>query len=247
MTFWLFFFTVVAWLAILAMNYAMFICLIPRLAITIAGLGLALSKFMILNISWANFLVTYGLPICVVLLILIPRLAKSFGRLPRLGRATTVVSSLTLVFMAAIVAVDGRYLVMQWPAVEKWGEEISYESSALKGLNATRSVIVAEYRYRELHPKVGFTCDLDSLELLGGPAKGDQPIPWTNRPNTRIIDIYTLSLGACQDQPVAKYKVSATPDPAYKEAAYCSDGSGAMYSAADGRSETCLTARTPLR
>jgi len=251
-TFWLSLFTVVAWLAIVAMNYA-FMQLISLLALICAGVGVDLPQIMLWKFSWAHILATFGLPICVVLLILVPRLVRSFGRFSRLGRATTVFSSLALVFMAAIGAADGHYLVSFGSRIEELMQQIDVEHENLRAQYSIRSVIIAEYRYREMHPKVGFTCDLASLEPLGGPANGSNPYTpaKANKPNTLGIGIFTLSLRACQGTPVTKYEVSAVMDPSYgtmyeKAAAFCSDGSGALYSAADGKSETCLNARTPV-
>ncbi|MDR3678272.1 MAG: hypothetical protein P4N24_22520 [Acidobacteriota bacterium] len=165
-----------------------------------------------------------------------------------------VFASLVLLSMATILVVDGRSLFSYWPMIEEGIQQIMNEGSDLRGRDATRSVIIAEYRYRELHPKLGFTCDLESLEPLGGPAKGDNPYVHAkaNQHNIITIDIFTLSLRACQGVPVTKYEVSTVPDPTFgtelkKAVAYCSDGSGSLYSAADGKSETCMSSRTPSR
>jgi hypothetical protein len=250
MTFWLALFNVVAWLAIVAMNYALFICIVPGLAIALAVFAMDLPRLLRLNIAWANILQTYGLPIIIVVCFLGTRLFRAFGRFPRWGRAMSVLSMLALVCMAAIATLDSRYLRSFGSTLAEGFLHTQAVAADLQALNATRSVIIAEYRYRELHPKAGFTCDFGFLEPLGGPAEAAE---LHGRPelNKRTAGVHTLSLNACQGMPVANYLVSAVPDPSFgawfkNAVAYCSDGSGALYSAADGKSETCLTARTPI-
>jgi hypothetical protein len=205
MTFWLTLFTVVAWLTIVAICYALFMCLVPVLAIICAHLGADLSRIVLLNISWSNILSTYGISLSVVVLILGFRLIRSFGRFPRLGRAITAFSSLALVFVAMLVVADSRYLMSFGSGLAEVIDRIIYKRSEWKALNSTRRVIIAEYRYRELHPKVGFTCDLDSLESLGGPAKSNQPYPKANQPigaaraSMNFILIGKSSRGAASD------------------------------------------------
>lgn len=247
-TFWLTLFNVVAWLVIVATNCG-FAALIPFLATFCAGFGVYLPRIMLLNVFWSNFLWTYGVLLVVVALILVGPLVRSFGRSPRLGRVMTGFSCLALVIMATIVVADGRFLHSFCLGLEEGFGQIEVRRAELSARDSTRSVIIAEYRYRDLHPKVGFTCDLESLETVGGPRKARTAGQTPRESNTVSIDVYKLSLRGCPRAPVTKYEVAAVPDRSFgglyeKAAAYCSDGSGALYSAADGKSETCLTART---
>jgi hypothetical protein len=133
-----------------------------------------------------------------------------------------------------------------WSIALDKNEQVYYLGADLRARDATLRVINAEYRFRDLHAAEGFSCDLKSLKSLGGPSNDDQPFWKPRKPNTIFVDFYTLSLGACQGQPVTKYEISTFPDPAVqngKIAAYCSDGSGTLYFSTDGKSETCLAGR----
>jgi hypothetical protein len=250
MTFWLTLFNVVAWSAIVATNYAIFICLVPVLADMFAGSGSDISQTSLLSqFPWSNVLWSYGVLILPFLAISAFGLAISCGRSPKLGRAMAVLSCLGLVFMAMIVVADCRYLRSIWPSVTESMEQMSAQRAESRALDSTRRVIIAEFRYRELHAKIGFTCDLEPLVSLGGPEISDRHDRKANEWYTMTTDFYTVSLRACKGQPVTEYEVSTAPNPGIvytKLIAYCSDGSGALYSAADGKSQTCLTARTPL-
>ncbi len=62
------------------------------------------------------------------------------------------------------------------------------------------------------------------------------------------IGIYKLSLRARAGNPATQYELTTVPDAAFgtdfsKAAAYCSDGSGEVFFAADGKAEPCLRAR----
>jgi hypothetical protein len=153
------------------------------------------------------------------------------------------------------IAADSLYLtVFQariMDGVEQVSEEESRQTAKLQALNAIRSVVVAEYRFRDSHPKVGFTCDFDALRPLGGPAKNTDYTPQRAAQsfNSIAVDVSTLTLRACQGVPVSSYEVSAVTNPDYgglyeKAPAYCSDGSGALFIAKDGKAETCLTSRS---
>jgi hypothetical protein len=249
MTMWLTLFASVTWLALAEINYAFFRCIFPIIATAFAGLGVELSQFTQVQITWSNFLGTYALAILLLAAFLVPRLARRHGWNRRLWKPMAVVGSVGLISVATIMVSDGRYLASLWPKIGELMVRWNAESSESRGRECIRRVIIAEYRYRELHPKVGFACERASFDPLGGPVRCEQPSWAPKKPNVLSIDIYTLSIGNCQGQPVITYGVSAVPDPsAYgsKAAAYCSDGSGALYFATDGRSETCLAARKPF-
>jgi hypothetical protein len=255
-TFWLVLITVVAWLAIVAMTYSIFICLLPAVARSCAQLDVFLPQMMRLNLSWANSLETYGIPILLAIVIHVSRMAKAFPRRPRLARGATLISGASLIMISVIVMADGHYL--KWfgaKVLEPRSWEIAQQNDLwladLSGKNATRSVIIAEYRYKDLHPNMGFTCDFKALKSLGGPSAETSTFALADarKGDTVSVDIFVLSLSSCQGMPVTKYKVSTVPDPSFgtmfqKAAAYCSDGSGILYSAEDGKSETCQSAHT---
>jgi hypothetical protein len=252
MTFWLALLNGVAWLAILATNYALIAHLLPVMGSIGARLDNEISPMMRLQLSWAHILRQYGLLTGVIispLLVLLVRRQSKAGKLRRLVRRMAGWGCAGLVIMMIALVVNSHSLLSLWGGVDAWMEQTSNEGAESRALDSTRRVIIAEYRYRELHPDQGYTCDLDSLAALGGPAKGTLPNWKATEPSTISMDLYTLSLRSCQGQPVARYEVAAIPETeqSYKRIpAYCSDGSGALYLAADGKSETCLAARKPV-
>jgi hypothetical protein len=247
-TSWLIIFTVAVWLAILAMNYAVFVNLFPALMTLYASADAEIPRVIFWQISWANRAELYGLLVLPILWISVFGLASRSGRFPNLGGAIAVFTCLGLVFMVIVTVADCRHLLSIAPSVNDFIERITNQDAELRALDSTRRVIIAEFRYQALHPKTGFTCDLGSLVSLGGPVISNHADREANQPDT-ISDVYKLSLRSCQGQPVTRYEVSAAFDPSFgqrKVVAYCSDESGVVYSSADGKSETCLTARTPL-
>jgi hypothetical protein len=254
LTFWLQVITVVAWLAIGAINYVVFVKFMPILAMLWVGLPVVIPPLARLNLLWSNLVSTWGILIGILLLAIIPPATRAFGRLPRFGRAMTAISLVLFVSVTAIIAAAGGY----WGSLDLEGKlmnsmnQTDLQSTDLQARNSARSLMIAEYRYRDLHPKVGFTCDLESLAPLGGPVGSETPDRRPKEPNTVRINIYKLALRGCQGTPVTKYEVSMVRDPEYgtlyeKAPAYCFDGSGVLFSAADGKSETCLTARQPVQ
>ena len=251
-TFWLALITAVAWLVIVAMNYVLVWCLDP-LATFCAHLGADIPPVMLWNFSWSNTVQTYGVLILVVLVAGLPRLIKSFGRYPRMGQGVAIFSIISLVLIAITAVADSRSIQSLGGDLDKLMNQEDVERSEMHGRDAVRRVIVAEYRYRELHPKIGFTCNFQLLETLGVPSKNDFVYSDKRRstPDKIGYDIYTLSLRECHGMPATKYELSAVRDPSFgslfeKAVAFCSDGSGELFSSADGKAETCLSARTPL-
>jgi hypothetical protein len=254
LTFWLQVFTVAAWLAIVAISYAVFVIFIPILGMLWASIPVAIPPLARLNLFWSNLVSTLGIPLGILLLIIIPRAVRAFGRSPRFAKAMTTISLVLFVSLTAITVADGRYLesLDVGGMITNLVQQIDLQSVDLQARNSARNLMVAEYRYRDSHPKVGFTCDLESLVPLGGPVRSETHDRRPSEPNTVEIEIYKLSLRGCQGTPVTKYEVSMVRDPAYgtsyeKAPAYCFDGSGVLFSAADGKSETCLTAREPVQ
>jgi hypothetical protein len=73
-----------------------------------------------------------------------------------------------------------------------------------------------------------------------------------NRAGVVTDDIYKLSLHSCQGVPVTKYELDTVrdtpPGTMYDKApAYCTDGSGVIFSAKDGKAQTCIAGRTPVQ
>lgn len=256
LTLWLTLFAAVVWLAAVEANYGFFSGTLPFIAGTFFAVGAwEAPQFILWQLSWSNFLASWALPIIFLVVTLSPlfvrRLVGSYGWTERLRRPMAVIGALVLIFASTVLVADGRYLISLWPKVEAAGEQQGIEEFEARAQDAMRKVIIAEYRHRELNPQMGFTCDVNLLEPLGAPPKTDSPYRTVPKERgTVLVGVYTLSLKACQGQPVAKYELSAVPDPASypgKAAAYCSDGSGALYFSADGKSETCLADRKPVQ
>jgi hypothetical protein len=247
---WLTLFNVVAWVAIVPMTYAVFSRLVPALECILAGLQSDISLAWRLVLESSNIISVFWLPMFVVLAGPVLGLAIATSQFPKLGRALVLIGCLGLISMTTLVFADCHYLLSVARTLGERIGPINDKATELNALDSTHRVIVAEFRYRELHPKTGFTCDLESLESLGGPAISGHPNQKANESHLVISDYYLLSLGTCNGQPVTKYEVAAVPRfGGYDRvlSAYCSDGSGAVYSSADGKGETCLTARAPLR
>lgn len=120
----------------------------------------------------------------------------------------------------------------------------SLESTAASNL---RIVNTAEISYAATFPDRGFTCKLAEL----GPA--DQPSPQ----HAMLIDEslasgqkngYLLSIGGCDARPASVYHATAIP--ANRESgmrAFCTDESGVVRYASDGKATTCISNGIPLQ
>jgi len=123
----------------------------------------------------------------------------------------------------------------------------SLESSAASNL---RTLGVAEVTYLASYPERGYTCKLSEL---GGTLAHRQPSPQ----NAMFIDDvlasgkksgYVYSISGCDIPPVSRFHITAVPaDPESGMRAFCSDESGKVRYAADGKAATCLSAGLPLQ
>jgi hypothetical protein len=121
----------------------------------------------------------------------------------------------------------------------------AFESAAASNL---RTVNTAEISYAASFPDRGFTCKLGEL---GGAA--DQPSPQ----HALLIDeslasgqknSYILSIGGCDARPASRYHATAVP--ANRESgmrAFCTDESGVVRYAADGKATSCMSNGIPLQ
>ena len=253
LTFWLQLFTIVAWLAIGAINYVVFVKFMPILVNLWAALTVEMPLVARLSFSLYALVSTLGIPLGILILVIIPRAIRAFGRSPRFATAMTTISLVLLLSFTTIIVADGWYFgsLDLGREVMNLVNHADLQSVDLQARNSARNFMIAEYRYRDLYPKVGFTCDLEFLVPLGGPVRSETDRR-VNEPNTVRIETYKLTLRGCQGTPVTKYEVAMVRDPEsgtlYEKApAYCFDGSGVLFSAADGKSETCLTAREPVQ
>lgn len=246
--FWLTIFSAAAWLAVGAIFYEIFARLLPVTATLFASAGFPLSRGFRILILVSNFVHLAGPLLILVAIVILFLVLYGLGS-PKLGRVLAVVACLMLVSTAAFLVVNSHYLysVVGYVQAASWAE--SNQVSELEALDLTHRTIAAEFRYRELHPKEGFTCQWDSLEPLGGPPlKGSVSQKYFN--GSLESGDYLFSLSHCSRKPVSKYQLAAAPAPdagyGVKVDAYCSDGSGMVYWSADGKAGSCLKARTPI-
>jgi type IV pilus assembly protein PilA len=121
------------------------------------------------------------------------------------------------------------------------------ESSAAGSL---RTLNTAEISYAASFPERGFTCQLSEL---GGFSLGREPQP----EHALLIDDtlasgkksgYVFSIRGCDARPGSKYQATAVPsDPESGMKAFCSDESGVLHYAVNGKAATCLRAGVPLQ
>ena len=99
----------------------------------------------------------------------------------------------------------------------------------------------AENQYRSSHPDLGFTC---SLSQLAAASKEGQGIPIDDELGAGKKNGYVFALTGCDSM---HFKVAAEPAVAGGgQRAFCSDESGVIKVAKNGKATTCLTSGEPL-
>ena len=114
------------------------------------------------------------------------------------------------------------------------------ETSAI---DAVRSVVAAEATYRETHPEIGFTCDLNELKST---EKIDSSVA-TGTKNGYSFSLENCSLGDAGTD-VQKYEVVASPTRRNQTGRriFCSDQSAVVKAYSGGSAEECLSKGQPL-
>ncbi|HWZ81823.1 MAG TPA: hypothetical protein VNW47_04325 [Terriglobales bacterium] len=122
-----------------------------------------------------------------------------------------------------------------------------FEASAI---GAVQAINTAEISYSASFPERGYAC---KLAKLGGSATSQEPDP----EHAMLIDDtmasgrrdgYYFSLRGCGTPPASRYRVEAVPvDPDTEMRAFCSDESGVVRYASDGKAATCLSEGLPLQ
>ena len=115
--------------------------------------------------------------------------------------------------------------------------------------SAIRTINTAEVNYGAAYPARGFTC---RLSTLGGGGTQEQPSP----EHAMLIDDelaagkgseYIFAISGCDTPPASRYRATAVPaDAASGMRAFCSDESGVLRYAADGKAASCLSEGAPL-
>lgn len=154
----------------------------------------------------------------------------------------------------------------EWRTIRK---RIEYSA-----IEAVERLNVAEAAYRQKNPRAGFTCNLKELEPYATFAKTEN-VAEMSRLFQGAKDQYEFRLESCAGEPSKSYRIVAEPSIALpaplpvpgcseesvilrvlagrwpvgqpsRTAAFCSDETGTLYFAADGKGATCLSRRTPL-
>lgn len=134
--------------------------------------------------------------------------------------------------------------------LDAMGKQFMFARSAADSTSAPGSLRMlhrAETLYAYKYPTLGYTCSLANLGSGGAtPAKGKQP----SQTNAMLIDDvlasgrkngYRFAISNCGSSPASRYTITAVPETgAPGQRAYCTDESGVIRYAADGRAETCL-------
>jgi type IV pilus assembly protein PilA len=120
-------------------------------------------------------------------------------------------------------------------------------ANSASALGALRTLHTAEVQYASTYPRVGYTCSLASLGP-GGTAPGTQK--QASETGAMLIDNvlasgrksgYQFAISNCGTPPASRFTITAVPEtPSPGLRAFCTDESGLIRYAADGRAETCL-------
>jgi len=126
------------------------------------------------------------------------------------------------------------------------------QSNEAHAVGCLRSLNTAQAYYARTYPEIGFTCNLQDFNL---PAPGQA----ASAKAANLID-QSLTSGekngykfklTCQkaSKPQRTYNITAVPKALGKTGgrAFCSDESGVIRYAADGKAATCLSAGKPLQ
>ena len=114
------------------------------------------------------------------------------------------------------------------------------ERPKMNPLRAVRMIGMAENLYAQMHPGVGYTCNLSNLVNIG---KGMDEEGMYNFMDAEfasgVYNGYRFTLAGCERAPAKIFRVVAEPV-AGRGKAYCSDNTNNLRAADDGRGSTCL-------
>lgn len=127
------------------------------------------------------------------------------------------------------------------PFKEKGGAGVQAQEAA--ALRHIRMLSTAEVSYAAAYPGVGFTCSLS--DLAGSDAGHPGPraaMLIDDEAAGATVDGYVYVLSDCTGNPVSHFRVVGVPEnPDSATRAFCSDESGQIQFADDGRAASCLT------
>jgi type IV pilus assembly protein PilA len=111
-------------------------------------------------------------------------------------------------------------------------------------LRRMRMLLAAELTYANAYPAVGFTCT--ASDLAGSDAGHPGPraaMLIQDEAASPLADEYAFVLSDCRGAPAKHFRLAAVPEnPENGERAFCSDESGKIRFAEDGRAASCLEA-----
>ena len=115
-------------------------------------------------------------------------------------------------------------------------------------LRRMRMLLATELTYADAYPAVGFTCALS--DLAGSDAGHPGPraaMLIQDEMASPLADEYVYVLSDCSGTPAKHFRLAAVPEnPENGERAFCSDESGKIRFAEDGRAASCLEAGEKL-
>jgi hypothetical protein len=121
------------------------------------------------------------------------------------------------------------------------------ESAAVGGI---RTLNTAEVSYAATFPTAGFTCTLSDLGGMGsgGGVTEHRAMLIDPRLASGKKNGYVFTVSGCDGTPASRYSISAVPaDSSSGTRVFCSDESGVIRFAADGKTSSCLSMGKPLQ
>src|SRR5262249_11406863 len=120
----------------------------------------------------------------------------------------------------------------------------SFENSAIAGI---RTINTAEVTYSASYPEQGYTCKLSQLGGTGSNPSREHAMLIDETLASSKKDEYTFAIRNCDTRPASRYWAVAVPiEPDSDLRAFCSDESGAVRYATDGKATTCVSQGVPL-
>ncbi len=113
-----------------------------------------------------------------------------------------------------------------------------------------REIVSAESSYSSENPAKGYSCTLSELFLSEYNPDAEGKLPDRYNPPLAGGEAggYRFALSGCSGSPAVKFQAAAVPiDPDSGLKAFCTDQSGALRFAADGKSASCLRGGKPLQ
>jgi hypothetical protein len=126
-------------------------------------------------------------------------------------------------------------------------KKMQNNASESAAVGAIRTLNTAEISYAASFPERGFTCKVAELGGTGGNPSPDHAMLIDEALASGEKSGYIFSASGCT-RPASKYQMTAIPaDPESGMRAFCSDESGVVRYATDGKAATCQSAGIPLQ